>query len=306
MQRYRIILFVVGVLAVVTVYAGEPPEPGPWKVEINAGLGVTQASYSDNWTGGEAGTIIWASGFEGMAERQLAASWFWGNKLLLAFGQSHTQDKETKDWSKPEKSSDKIRYDGIVKLTRGWLVDPYVAGVFESQFLDASGFEKRYINPMEFTETAGIARRIWNVEGVRILDTRFGFGFRQRITRMDDPNNPEETISETANDGGAEWVTELRLGSADTKYSFDSRLSLFQALFSSESDNEELVGDAKDYWKMVDVNWDNILRARVTSILQVSLAWQLLYDKEIDLGGRFKQTLTLGLAYSFANFEKEK
>jgi hypothetical protein len=33
----------------------------------------------------------------------------------------------------------------------------------------------------------------------------------------------------------------------------------------------------------------------------MSLAWQLLYDKEIDLGGRFKETLALGLAYKFSN-----
>ena len=48
------------------------------------------------------------------------------------------------------------------------------------------------------------------------------------------------------------------------------------------------------------MNWDNVLRANVTSLLQVSLAWQLLYDKEISLGGRLKETITVGLAYAFA------
>ena len=46
---------------------------------------------------------------------------------------------------------------------------------------------------------------------------------------------------------------------------------------------------------------DNSLRCNLWSLLQMSLGWQLLYDKEIDLRGRFKETLSLGLVYKFAN-----
>jgi hypothetical protein len=276
----------------------------PWKIQIETGLGITQAAYSDNWTGGEAGSIIWVSGFRGTAEKPLSASLFWGNELKLAFGQTHSQDKETKKWSEPQKSADKIRYDGILRLTRGWIVDPYVAGIFESQFLDATGREKRFINPMDLTEATGVARDLVKIPDHTVLTMRLGAGFRQHIVCYDDPADSSNELWETTKDGGLEWVTDLALGSANSKYSFVSKLSVFQALFNSK---EYAADDStKDYWQTADVNWDNSLRANLTSILQVSLSWQLLYDKEIDLGGRFKETLTLGLAYKFANYKEEK
>jgi hypothetical protein len=47
----------------------------------------------------------------------------------------------------------------------------------------------------------------------------------------------------------------------------------------------------------VDVNWENMLSASITKYLTVNPYAQFLYDKEIDLKGRFKETLALGLTY---------
>jgi hypothetical protein len=280
-----------------SAFAAEQPEAGPWKMEMSTGFGITQANYSDNWTGGEAGSLNWVAFFNGTAKRQLSINWNWQNDLKLAFGQQHTQDKVTKDWASPEKSEDKVRYDGIVKWTKGWFVDPYAALTAESQFFDGTGLKDRYLNPLELTESAGIARKLIDVEKVRVVTTRIGAGFRQRFTTFDDSLGNEQ--SETVTDGGVEWVTDVLLGSAESKYSFDSKLTLFQALMNSKSD------ELNDDWKEVDLNWDNIFRVKVSSIINVGLTWQLLYDKEIDDGGRLKQTLSLGLAYSYANYKKE-
>ncbi len=282
-----------------------------WKLTMENALGLAQASYSDNWSGGEAGSIIWVSSHRSTAESWLSKSWLWNNELRMEFGQTHSQTKE-KLWQKPVKSADKLRFDSILKLKRGWAVDPYLAFTFESQFLDASGVEKRYINPIDMTETIGLARDIFNVPDVRVLTTRVGFGIRQRIWEFDilNPDSSIGTKSETTNDGGFEWVTDFTLGSAKSKYAFVSKLTLFEAIFNSKKD--ELVDDPatdddeRDYWKSPDLNWDNSFRANISSILQTSLGWQLLYDKEIALGGRLKQTLTLGLTYKWANFVEEK
>jgi hypothetical protein len=288
-----------------SMFAADQPEAGPWKVELSTGFGITQANYSDNWTGGEAGSLNWVAFFNGTAKRQLSINWNWQNDLKLAFGQQHTQDKVTKDWASPEKSEDKVRYDGIVKWTKGWFVDPYAALTAESQFFDGTGQKDRYLNPLELTESAGIARKLIDVEKVRVVTTRIGAGFRQRFSTYDvatyaaDSSVSYSEKTETVTDGGLEWVTDVLLGSAEAKYSFDSKLTLFQALMNSKSD--ELNND----WKEVDVNWDNIFRVKVSSIINVGLTWQLLYDKEIDDGGRLKQTLSLGLAYSYANYKKE-
>jgi hypothetical protein len=288
------------VLFCVSYCAADTTSARPWKLQMESSLGVTQAAYSDNWTGGEAGSIIWVTDFLGKADKPLSTSVFFGNGLRLSFGQTHSQNKDTKEWSVPQKSSDKVRYDGILRITRGWAVDPYAAGTFESQFLDASGSKKRYVNPIDLTETAGVARDLVKIPDRNVLTTRLGAGFRQHVTTIDDPNDSTRSVRETTNDGGLEWVTDWTLGSAKTRYSVVSKLTVFQALFNSKSD--ELNND----WKTADLNWDNILRANLTSVLQASLAWQLLYDKEISDGGRFKETLALGLALKFTNFKEEK
>ncbi|HSG28427.1 MAG TPA: hypothetical protein VLA34_08095, partial [Candidatus Krumholzibacterium sp.] len=73
---------------------------------------------------------------------------------------------------------------------------------------------------------------------------------------------------------------------------------VYQALIYSKKD--DLAGtEMEDYWKAPDVNWENIFTANITKYLMVNLYIQLLYDKEVDLGGRFKQTMALGLTYKF-------
>ena len=305
-RSYLLIVISLGVLLFSwQVYAADQPVASKWKVQIETGLGVTQASYSDNWTGGESGSIIWVSDFHAKADRQYSASWFFGNELKLAFGQSHTQVDSTKKWQAPKKSSDKIRYDGIVRLTKGWLVDPYVAATFESQFIDQTDKNKtRYLNPFETTEATGVARQIINIPDKTSLSTRIGFAMRQRVTVFTDTSRTEgSTLQETTNDGGAEWVTDFTLGSAKAKYNFTSKLSVFQAMFHSRSGGYELAAGIEEgtEWKTADLNWDNTLRVNISSLIQTSLAWQLLYDKQIAKAGRFKETLTLGIAYKFGN-----
>lgn len=261
---------------------------GKWKIGIETGLGITQAAYSDNWTGGESGSIIWVSNFRGKADKAIGAGFYYGNELKLEFGQSHSQVDSTKRWEQPKKSSDKIRYDAILRLIRGWVVDPYTGGTLESQFLDASGDKKLYFNPVDLTEAIGVVRDIFNVPDTRVLTTRVGFGLRQHLVHA----------QKTTHDGGVEWVTDFVLGSPKAKYSFVSKFTAFQAFFNLQEDMLP-----NDYWKSTDLNWDNTLRANINSVLQMCLGWQLLYDKEIDLGGRLKQTLALGLAYKFSNVE---
>jgi opacity protein-like surface antigen len=276
-----------------------------WKVQWAAGLGMTQSAYSDNWGGGETGSLIWVSDFNLKAERQYSTNWYHGNELKLAFGQSHSQNKDTHKWSIPVKSTDKIRYDGILRYTRGWVIDPYLGFTFESQFLDATDpAKKRYVNPIELTEATGVARTIINHPDKTVLTSRIGVAFKQRFNdfTLVDSVNGNQSLHETTSNGGAEWVTELALGSAKAKYSFNSRLTLFKSLVHSRSGGIPNAPKENDDWKAPTVNWDNVLHANVTSILQVSLAWQWLYEKPVSKGGRFKETLSLGLAYKFANY----
>jgi len=117
---------------------------------------------------------------------------------------------------------------------------------------------------------------------------------RQLITKefIDEDFNTE-TVSST--DAGIELVTDAEL-SFHKNLKYTSKLTLFKDFYYSE---EDTVKDtpAEDYWKAVDVNWENIVSASITKIITVNLYTQLLYDKEVSLKGRWKETLALGFVF---------
>jgi hypothetical protein len=266
-----------------------------WKKQMDLNLTLTQNSYSDNWTGGEAGNVSWVananSGFEKKHSEKLTSK----TTIKFAFGQTHTQDKETKDWAKPEKSTDLIDIETLARFTLQTWVDPYLALRFESQFLDNSYPRiKRYVNPKKITESIGVSRQFYKTEKNEIL-FRLGLALRQIITEDIADTAQKKTEINSTNDGGIESVTDVQLSLSD-KISYTSKLSLYKAFLYSKSD--ELKGMPKeDYWKEIDANWENTVSVSVAKYVAVSFYAQLLYDKEVDKKGRFKESLSLGLTY---------
>lgn len=275
----------------------------PWKLSgakstgksVDLGLTVTQNSYSDNWAGGEAGNVSWMALSNSIFEKKLSEILNSKTTAKFAFGQTHSQNPETKKWSKPVKSTDLVDIETLTRFTLKTWVDPYFAFRFESQFLDASVPQvKRYFSPKKLTESAGISKAFYKNEKNEIL-SRLGFGLRQIITEDIVDTLAKKTKTSSTNDGGIESVSDVRLTLSD-KISYTSKLSLYKAFFFSESD--KLKGTPEeDYWKEIDVNWENTISVSISKYIAVSLFAQLLYDKEISKKGRFKETLSLGLTY---------
>lgn len=268
----------------------------PWNLSVDANLTLTQNAYSNNWAGGEAGLLAWAFNYNSLAEKQLSLKVNNKNTLKLAFGQTYNQDKETKEWLDPVKSTDLIDFESVVRFTLGEFVDPFASGRIETQFLDNSDTAlDRFINPLNFTEAIGVAR-VWVKGEKREFGSRFGFGLKQIVNRdvlVDTLGNRETKFS---NYGGFTFVTDFNTPLAQEKITLTSKLSIFEAVFYSEAD--ELKGlPNENYWKYPDVNWENIFTASITKYLMVNLYLQFLYDKEIDDEIRIKETLGLGLTY---------
>ena len=268
-------------------------ESGIWSLDLN--LTGTQNSYSDNWAGGEAGNVSWVANANSGFEKKLSEKLLSKTTVKLAFGQTHTQDQETKKWAKPVKSTDLIDIETLARFTLKTWVDPYLALRLESQFLDANYPQlKRYVNPKKITESGGISRQFYKTEKNEIL-SRLGLALRQIITEDIADTVLRKTEINSTNDGGIESVTDVKLALSD-KISYTSKLSLYKALFYSKSD--ELKGTLQEnYWKEVDLNWENTISVSIARYVTVSLYTQLLYDKEIDKKGRFKESLSMGLTY---------
>ncbi|MFH2048189.1 MAG: DUF3078 domain-containing protein [bacterium] len=292
MKKYLASLVVILILSA-TVFAQDSTFSG-WKKSMVIDFTVTQTSYSDSWTGGEAGSINWVSNLNGSAEKQLSPKFNYRTSLKLSFGQTHSQNTNLPDkpWKKPQKSTDLIDWENVGKFTFGWFVDPYAAFRVESQFYDGSVPDhKRWLSPMRLTESAGMAKKLYEKDK-DFVTSRMGFAIRQLMVKefIDDVDYKTETIS--SSDGGIESVTDAEL-TLHKNIKYTSKLSLFKALYYSEKDSFKGT-TAEDYWKAGDVNWENIISASITKIITVNLYTQLLYDKEISVKGRFKETLAIG------------
>jgi hypothetical protein len=298
MCRLQKALLVLGILAVIasgTWAAEEDSTFVGWKKSMTADVTITQTGYSDSWVGGEAGSINWVSNLYGSAERQLKEWFNFKSTLKVSFGQTHTQNAETKHWEKPQKSTDLIDWESVGLFTLHKYIDPYVAFRLETQFFDGRNKNKKlYFSPLRLTESAGGARKFYTKEDDFVM-SRLGLAVRETFKSVIIDPVSLATTDSTLTDGGIESVTDAKL-SFHKNLLYTSKLTLYKAFFFSGSD--EVKGtDREDDWKAIDVNWENILSAQVTKIITVSLYTQLLYDKEVSRKGRFKETVAIGFVF---------
>lgn len=278
-------------------------EPGRWYPTLEGGLQVTQSAYSDNWSGGDKGSVVWTAIVNASLENQLKPTVNSLSTLKLSYGQTH-QQKSAPDgeryWDRPEKSTDLIDFESIARFTLGGFVDPFVSFGLESQFQDATDLDGRTLtlNPIQLQETAGVARKFIDTEN-RALLSRLGFAFRQHFRRQfvmpptgDAANRATDRKTETegSNDGGLEWVTEYKTKVLEDRVTWTSKLRVYQAIFYSAQDDFDSVNDAEwlatgidpevaDYSLAADADFENIFSTQITKILSVNLYLRWLYDK---------------------------
>jgi hypothetical protein len=311
---------------------------GKWYPGLEAGVNLTQSSYSDNWAGGDKGSVVWTAIANGNLENQLRKSVNWLQTLKLAYGQTHQQQVSAtgaRIWERPEKSTDLVDYETIFRFTLGGWVDPFVAGRLESQFEDASDPAGRRLtfNPLTFRESAGVAREFYKEED-RTLLSRLGFTFRQSSRKLfTEPAPIKTTQTEATNDGGFEWVTDSKMRVLEKRVTWTSKLAVYQPVFYSGKEDLEGLSDAafdgtgidtdiEDFTTEVSLDFENIFSTQITKIISVSLYTRWVYDKydnsvkplldadgnltnpgdvkgAIRKAGQFKQTLAIGLVYRF-------
>ncbi len=271
--------------------------PEGWILKSDAGISLNQSSFNQAWAGDEVGTVSWIATFGMSAEHWLAPWADWKNGLLLQFGQTHQQDAEREEWLAPQKSSDKITYRGMV-LFRLWpAVDPFVAFDVDSQFFTKkvapNGAEvTKPLTPTLLTESAGLARQLVKRPRAEAL-TRLGFAVKQRLDRFGSFDPAAAAFANrTTNEVGFEWSTRSRFTTAADRTVFISELRLFKAVSTSENDPA-----LREFWSTADVDWQNKITNKVTKWFAFDLFWQILYDKQIDQRGQFKQTLGAGFTW---------
>jgi len=313
----------------------EESKIGIWQNDVSVGLNMLQSSYSNNWNGGEKGSLNWAGNLDAKFEKQFSELTNWRNTLKLAYGQTHQQDRDGDNnlyWQKPDKTDDIIDLESLFRWMPKSRWDPFVSFRFTSMFDDISDNEGRHqaFNPLTFKESAGISRPWIDTED-RQLMSRLGIAFIQnKRSFFLDPAPSTETISEGSTELAAEMITEYKVGALDGRVDWESKLTLsLPFLYSGKSTFEDdfdvvaagLPEDVAEYTTTLDVDWENTFTANITKVIAVKLFVRWVYDKydntvspvveegvlingadvhnAIRVAGQFKQTLALGLTYKF-------
>lgn len=284
MNKFKII--VTTLLALTDLLIAEQK---PWEIFLDANVTLTLNTYSNSWTGEEAGSFSWASHILFQAHRQLYEKLRTENRLKLGFGQSKIQDKETDEWSALQVSTDLIDFETLEKFTLSGFVDPYIAGRLQTQFLDGdtANYKVRYVSPIILTESFGVSRNFIDKENHK-FSTRFGGATYQRINRK----------IETKNDGGLELVTDYTINAKENIITYTSFLNLYQALMASK--------DVNNKWKTIDIDWQNNLSVNITKYVMISFMFQVLYDRDMSEEVRIRQLLSLGLTFKYKSKTEEE
>jgi len=322
--------------AAVPALAQDEPEIGVWTRDFDLGINMLQSAYSNNWNGGDKGSINWAGYFNGKMEKQFSPTANWRNGLKLAYGQTHSQERNESGelyWKRPDKTDDIIDFESMFRWTLPSRWDPYVAFTFTSMFEDLSDVHGRSntFNPLTFKESLGISRKLVNTEKRKLL-SRLGVAFIQNSRKFFIDEPPTDTTQREATyELAAEWVTEYKVGALNERVDWESKLTLTlpflysgKEVFENDLNPEDwgLPTDVADYSTTLDVDFENTFTANITSLLSVKLFLRWVYDKydnsvkpvvgsdgellnvtdvhqAIRKAGQFKQTLALGLSYKF-------
>ncbi|MFO7655205.1 MAG: DUF3078 domain-containing protein [Candidatus Krumholzibacteriia bacterium] len=320
--------------------AADIKEIDVWYLNGQIGLNLVQSSYSDNWSGGDQGSASWTAVFRASAERQMSERWNWFNRVYLTFGQIHQQERDPESnelsWQAPSKTNDEIDLESLLRYTPpgGW--SPYLSFRFQSQFLDASDPYGRELafNPLDFREAVGMSRAFIDTEE-RLFLGRLGFALRQmsREFYLAPPEVSDATDRSSSTDGGLEMRVDYRSPILGGRAAWSSRFTAYRPLYYSAEDEFDAIGEAQlaaaglpsdlpDYPLGVGVDWQNLLTAKITSVIAVTLELRWVYDKYDnsvvpqfdDVGeltnadavdqairkkGQFKEVFSLGLAYVF-------
>ncbi len=334
-MKIKATILAVLMLGAVMASAAEESTVGVWQHKVDLGVNLLQSSYSQNWNGGDKGSIVWSGVVDASLEKQFSEAVNWRNTLNLAYGQTHSQERDGSGslyWARPDKTTDNIQFESLLRWTTssGW--DPFVSANFNSLFEDLTDDPDRplSLNPLKFKESFGMSRKLIAKEG-RTLMTRLGVAFIQN-SRKYYPNAAPDDATETvtSNEAAAEMITEYNAAALDGRIDWASKLTLSLPFsYTGKSVFEDdmvadgsLPTDIADYTTALDVDFENTFTTHVTKVISVKLYVRWVYDKydnsvkpvvddagalvngdvvskAIRRAGQFKQTMALGFGYSF-------
>ena len=252
-----------------------------WKKSVVGGLNMTQTSF-DNWAAGGEDAFSWQINvsYKFVQSKEKTT---WTNSGKMIFGATKAGDADM------QKSIDEIKAESVLIYNMGASINPFIAVTGETQF--AAGYNygespapqiSAFMDPGYFRESLGAGMDVR-----KDLSTRLGLSLKQTITTnypipyADDENTVE--VETLRSEIGVESVSDLLVNLSETS-TLVSKLELFSAFSAIDE---------------IDTNWDNTLTVKVSEYINMNVNLKLMYDKDISPKRQLKQSMALGLNYTF-------
>lgn len=280
----------------------KPDTTTNWKKAFKAGLNINQASFSDNWKAGGVNSIG-LNTFLNYKANYKKEKTSWDNEMDFSYGFVNNQGQGFR------KTLDRIFLDTKfgTSLSSKW--DMFLSANLLSQFTKGYKYEK---------DAAGIEQStlISDFAAPAFITVAYGFEyhpvdyFKVRLA----PFAPRVTI---VNDG-QRFVTPTNLSPFGVDPSKTARYEwlAFQMLAEFNKDVAENINLKWRYIvfanyetleaKKIDHRFDLNLTAKVNKFVNVNLGGILIYDYDQDTEVQLSQAFSLGVLYTFQNFQEKK
>ncbi len=274
-----------------------------WKKAFKSGISVNQSSFSSNWKAGGVNSF----GFTGLLNYKAnykKGKTSWDNEIDLLYGMVNNQGQGYR------KTLDRIFFDTKYgqSLSEKW--DVFAALNAVSQFAkgfkyvkDVNGVEQEQLISDSFAPTFMTFSLGAEYHPVDYFKVRFS-PIAPRVTLLTDNNgrftavDPSKPYGVTVGNATRfEWYAFQMLAEFNKDIATNVNLKCRYVLFANYQTLE-----AKKIDHRVDLN----LTAKVNKFVNVSLGGIFLYDNDQDISPQYSQALSLGIFYSFQNFEEKK
>ncbi len=275
-------------------------KPSLWTTNLQTGLNITQASYSENWKAGGINSVSLGTFLNFKAVRKTENN-EWNNDLQLLYGTVKNEGQDVR------KNADRIFFDSKYarKISNHWNL--FASLNFMSQF-DA-GFEYKsvagvettkrisaFLAPGYLTEALG-----FEYKPVTYFSAQFGVGALRQTFVTDQKlyDNYATTEKEHNELYGVKRGDNMRNQVVfQMVLNFDKEIMknvTLKSRYMGLLDYERL--DSKYIVSRLDVS----LTAKVNKYISTNLNGVLLYDFDQDKDVQYSQVLSLGILYSFSN-----